>query len=897
MLSTATTGKPNLAPVLGLEQAMGERAGDESVLVDPKWFVTETEKYRREKERIWKEQILLWEMIYLFVEGKQVLKKAKHGGGWRAVPIPDRTDSPIYALNLVGFYSDNIKAKWTQSNTDIKWQPGRDTDDALGAVRAADIIHGHYARKLYTESFRQDEAALAQCGKYARYYYYTEDIEAYARREKYGTAQVGFGDGAFFCADCGASGPAGQQPVGAGMAPGAAGGLGLEAAAVGAGPEGALLADPAAPAHERGVAGTGPGAGQAVGGGGLDAYGLGAATEQTDIAGEPSGAGPGGFACPDCGSSNVEVESAPPVEVQTLEGYEEYRTGDICCEEVPAFELKHDISLSPQDSPYLIRTRRLRTSILESKFPFLKIRSGKSDDPGVRASEALKESSYTGRRTRAGGEDDDYADFIQVWLDPCLYSGLALKEAYRTLDGNEIPAGTRLADLFPTGMYVCRVEGVDGVVEVRDEHHRDFWVGGVYRKRALSSLGSGIEDMVEGQRQYNLMTSLEYTILRTCANPATLYEESLFPNGVSTYLGHPLKNLPVKTMGLPEGRRLQDVVHQLTPQPPTQAHFQYTQGLDIYLQKASRVTNVGLGQALGLDNTTATASEIADANAQGLFAPQLALKAEVDRRGAEIVVKLYKRHCPDERYLSLAGRRGKQDGVWLRAADIGTDLYAEVVPESYLPQTSRERQVRLKGLLQDVGGLPGLKLAMSEMPALLEQLTETYDVDLGAEDYTAAATVSRLRIEQMKAAVPMLGIAMAGMPPTQMAADPVTGEMAEVPVDPVAEAGAFLLGVLQPPIAPEELGHIAAIQFLRSWLTDDEGIEAPPELRAGVIAMVHAHLEGALMEAQLTGMVGLAGDPMGMAGPPEGGGGKGPKNQNPQPAKQKGAPKPQPAGV
>jgi hypothetical protein len=48
-------------------------------------------------------------------------------------------------------------------------------------------------------------------------------------------------------------------------------------------------------------------------------------------------------------------------------------------------------------------------------------------------------------------------------------------------------------------------------VELRNEHHKDFFVGQVYRMRAMSSLGTGIEDMVEGQRQYNLIMSIIYT--------------------------------------------------------------------------------------------------------------------------------------------------------------------------------------------------------------------------------------------------------------------------------------------------------------------------------------------------------------------------------------------------
>jgi hypothetical protein len=61
--------------------------------------------------------------------------------------------------------------------------------------------------------------------------------------------------------------------------------------------------------------------------------------------------------------------------VEAVTGYEEKNIGDIVVECVPAFELKHDLGKSPQESPFLIRKRRLRLSLLEAQYPELKLRS------------------------------------------------------------------------------------------------------------------------------------------------------------------------------------------------------------------------------------------------------------------------------------------------------------------------------------------------------------------------------------------------------------------------------------------------------------------------------------------------------------------------------------------
>ena len=897
------TDAPNLAPLDSLKQNIERKAQDNSILVEPDWFKKIKGELEGEDKATWDDETLKWALVFNFIEGRHLLKRAKYGKGWRSAPLPERTDIPVYGFNLTGFYSESIKAKWTQSSTDIRWRPSRETDDAIGATKAGQTAHDHYKRRLYTQAFKQMESLLAQCGKYARYYYYTDEVKSYARRPITGTEQVQFGEPSYFCADCGSSGTLANSGYGGSAQPanGGAlshpvpGGLGDMAATEGApilnggnaaisSPQGGLNGQTqnqaSAPAGIRTLPGPDAGAmadntsasplgvpSRANTGSALapDAGGIGAAGQvNPNMYPNPVGTDQG-MVCPDCGSPNIDIEQAEPLEVETVQGYEDIERGDIVCEPVPAFELKHDLSERPQDSPYLIRRRRIRVPILQAKFPDLHIVDGKSDNRGVQIEESLKRTSgaNSGSVWSKDSGEEKAADFIQIWLDPCMYSRIQLKSDMQTLGGMTIPAGTKLAELFPTGMYLCFIEGIDGVVELRDEHHKDYWVGESYRQRAVSSLGMGIEDIVEGNRQYDLVMSIIYTQLRTAAMPATLFDERLLPNGVSGYLGS-LSNIPVQLSSL-DDKRLQDAVYQLQPQPPTQAHFGYTDKLNNYMQMASRVTEFS-GGLPGVDNTTATGAEITQATAQSLFGPQLALKAEVDRRGAEIILELFKKYCIDEVWVSISGKRGQMDGMWLKSADIGVDMFAEVVEDSYLPQTNHERRERWDAFLQRVGGLPGLKLALSEFPEQVEQLAEIFDVDLASADYTAAAEMCRLRIEQMSQAIPMLQVGMSQMPPVQMAQDPMSGEMGMVPVDPMAEAGQFLLGILQPPIELEEVGHMASIAYCRSWLTEDEGRDAPPELRAGVKAMIYQHLQGLLAEAQFTGMVAMAGQPPAPAG-------------------------------
>src|SRR5215468_6821319 len=147
-LNLATPNTPNLAPSENLLRNVQENAKDTSVEIGPEWFEQSRLEYEREEKPTWEGQQLLWALIFLVIEGKTLLRRAKYGNGWRYPELPSRTDTPVYGFNFAGFYSENIKAKWTNSNTDIRWRPQRDSDDAQGATKGAQRVRDYLRRRI-----------------------------------------------------------------------------------------------------------------------------------------------------------------------------------------------------------------------------------------------------------------------------------------------------------------------------------------------------------------------------------------------------------------------------------------------------------------------------------------------------------------------------------------------------------------------------------------------------------------------------------------------------------------------------------------------------------------------------------------------------------------------------
>jgi hypothetical protein len=164
-----------------LRQNLADKARDKTVQVKPDWFKEIKQQLEDENADIWRNQRLLWQMLFLMIEGKQLLRQSNYGRGWRAVPLPGRPMSRSMRITSLGF----IRTESRQSGLNLErtWfgEPPTSSDQSMGAAKVATMVHDYYARKLYTPTFLQTEAMMAQCGKYARYYYYSDDAERKGR--------------------------------------------------------------------------------------------------------------------------------------------------------------------------------------------------------------------------------------------------------------------------------------------------------------------------------------------------------------------------------------------------------------------------------------------------------------------------------------------------------------------------------------------------------------------------------------------------------------------------------------------------------------------------------------------------------------------------------------------
>lgn len=777
----------NYAPLKPLLQ-LGQEKQQTHFLQDA---LKERYKHFWEHEKLtWRELISAGELVAHMVTGDALPERNPWTGGWLAVRPTRQDASTSRALNFMQFYFTNCIVKWMQSNPDVIARAARDDDRSAMAAKAADIIVDHYELKFFKPWFNYAEALNTLCfGTYIERVRHDSGIKGVIGiREIVENRTIQIGDGWAYCGDCGASGTAAQfQPH---MEP--------DADDFGGPPDGDMD-----DMHAPGVAGI----------------------------------------CPQCGSESVLMEPAPMDTVPSVVGQEQVEMGDLVCESLLFPGCRWDLRTRAEWSPWFLYQQKIPLGAVRRLLGNVRI-PGQPEgliDIGAQVIRALAYSgqavsgrAYQPWRNPASKEDPT---LCEMWLSPQDYADIVIKGNEETVGGEPLPQGASLEQLFPDGLCAVGLNGFNVVLGLYAERHADHLTSGVWHMKPMSGAGRGQQDLVEVQKRYNKLDSQQLAFMDATATPAILHDKDLLDDDEAQYLGSPRANIPVDLSNLPEGHKLGDAIYRMAPESVPGQMVQYTQQfLATAFSTLSHVTDFSNGGISGQSNDTARAAMIADANANSVFGPLLAIKGETRQRIAEMVVQQYREHFPLKRYFPLGGQYSQQPGQWLSAADLSADIRFETVRESELPQNSLSRQDRIVNFFATFGGWEGYMAARQAAPELVAELSQLWNAGIQSNGIDTSAQLSRRRLEQMKA----------GLQGLQPMAQPGATPGQQPVIDP-----ATLVNFIQPPISIGEKDQEGKRNWFQVWLDTDEGQESPLELRAAVemVIEIHYNLAGMQMNA------------------------------------------------
>jgi hypothetical protein len=717
--------------------------------------------FHRKDKDVFREIVNVGWYVNLFANGQQFPVRNPVTGSWGALPLSGNYNSDRRALNILRNVVTNLLGKWENSSPDIIIRPGRNLDTCVSAAKAADTINNYYERQFYNHWFTQQEGLMGMTfGTYIDRYRYDESkVSMSVIQDIFETKDAQFGSGLGYCADC-------------------------------------------------------------------DHFG-----NDSEFKPQLGGDGPMSRAlCPQCRSTAVEVLDAPIGQLSSVTNQVKRQVGDLVCELLPMPACRWDLTRRPEDSSWFIYRQNIPRGAVTRVLGNVLLPEGKDEtDYGLETLRALgKQGQALGGFSGFGntGRSDDAArtdeyTFDEMWLSPDDYADINLIGDEETVDGPPLPKG-KLTDVFPDGLCAVGLNSMTTVLALYSEQHRKHIVSGTWFMQTATGAGRGLADSVEVQKQFNTGNNQAASYMTATYSPAIGYDNQLISGNKMKYIGTPRTNIPFDLTKLPEGRSMKDAIFQFAPTAMPNQFFNYFQDfLGFLMKKTSGASDYDQGDpGITANNTTATAAEIDQGNADSFNEPIFLIKGDCRKRGAELTINLFCQHFPMKRYFDLGGKYGEQQGIELSSADVKADLSFELDKGSVMPKGPYTRRKNLMSFYGVLGGAEGVATMEQTNPRLLNNTAQEFDVDLEINDYDAVAELCRRRLEQMKQALKI------GVTDPQLL---------------VSEA-------IRPPISSKELDLAQKGKWFASWLSTDEGLNSPMPLRAAAELLVDGQIAGATQQ-------------------------------------------------
>lgn len=120
-----------------------------------KWY----DSKMKQEEAAFNELYAMAQLVALFREGHQLLRRRPYGGvGYYVQPVANDDTYRQLAMNLMGFHAQVCESKVVASNPNVNMRAGDDTPQSIAAAQACRPVVDCYETEWYTSKFNRREA-------------------------------------------------------------------------------------------------------------------------------------------------------------------------------------------------------------------------------------------------------------------------------------------------------------------------------------------------------------------------------------------------------------------------------------------------------------------------------------------------------------------------------------------------------------------------------------------------------------------------------------------------------------------------------------------------------------------------------------------------------------------
>lgn len=528
---------------------------------------------------------------------------------------------------------------------------------------------------------------------------------------------------------------------------------------------------------------------------------------------------------------------------------------DIICELLPFPACRWDIRFRAEESSYFIYESKCSNAVLEQLLnaDIAPDGSDYNENYGLQVMEQIQKRggnvSGEGKERPYGWTNNIPGENVvtEMWLTPEAYCDIDLSVSEPTVAGVTLPRGQSLIEMFPMGMCVVGINGMQTIIGLYAECLREHIVSGIYHYQSFSGVGKGVSDAVDVQKDLDDFHSQKRAYIKAHATPATYYAQGLITEEQARNIGKPRKVIPVDFNNAPEGMKsINEAIQTIVPANPATGIWEMGKQLEDHLQMAFQVTNFSDGLP-GVSNKTATGVREGQQLAQQMLVPQHLNKADHRKRSDKVIYNLFKKFVNKKKFFASKDLNPITKGKYLSGNDFdGVDIEFEIVANSEVPKTPRAQEESLTRLFLATGGMGPFMEAAAMNPDVASDVLTAFGVKLSLPKKNDIARVCRRRIEQAKE---LLNIELENQQVMAMAFQSMGLPMPPMDNTMLAEA---VVSQVTPPISPKEPYAQQKAAWMAELLDADEMNYAPQELRYVIEEMIDRQLQaGTLGEAQV----------------------------------------------
>lgn len=545
--------------------------------------------------------------------------------------------------------------------------------------------------------------------------------------------------------------------------------------------------------------------------------------------------------CEHCGNTETREITAGSMRVKKIAGYEE--TTFCETEWMPVDPLGITFYLHAscvEETPFILWEQQVFKDVLEAKYPTRKIQDGITSDALRYKMDSATQTPNVDGLLGDGGNTQGLAQLDQGWFDVELYGHKVVQSETTLRNGTVIPAGTKLGKVFPNGLFLAK--NANTILDLFGENKNDKFTIAPYVSRVGTMIGAGMSVALSNQDTKNDLRNLHMqSIMNDAFRKEFINPQFIDPDAIPN---DPTERGVLHNTPPGSGRILGTAIDVMPPSPLSGDAYQIEERIDgeIQAQLGTFAGNSVGAPDLKAVQDTAAGMQMWREMTVGRFFPMLATKADaLDKEQAYQFLLNDQKYLSQEQWQELKGDYGEEALKLFLNCDLRKELVIEVVPESFMPASTAQKQANIMGWTQFI--MNTQTPPNSELGAYVAEQFSIPKQIIGHDAHYAVAT------------------AMIGAFKTQ--ADQVIAEFGDVPSfdlqDPmIATLAALVVEEAKAPFDAEMNDPNIITDALKDWWVKDTGRASSNLLKAAVLFRM-AEIKGKMViKAQQDQMYAMA---------------------------------------